>query len=463
MASPYFPNDVEEIRQRMLKTIGVNDIESLFSDIPEEARLKSSLDIPPPLSEVETIREIEGILGMNQTTKKLLSFLGGGVWSHFVPAIVDEVSRRTEFLTSYTPYQPEINQGILQALFEYQSLICELLGMDVSNCSMYDWASSLGEAARMTVRVTCRRDFLYPHFISCDRLATLRSYSESAGIRLVEYTQNVTNGQVDLEDLKSKVSKNTAGVYLENPSYLGFLLEDVEDISEITHDMGGVLVAGVNTMSLGVIKPPGEYGADIVVGEGQPLGNYMNLGGPLLGLFACRGDAKFLRQIPGRIVGMTTTIDGKERGFCFVLQTREQHIRRSKATSNICTNETLCALRAAVFLVALGKEGFRELAETILSISNYAIRMLSKIEGVKAPFFRAFHFNEFVVNFDDTGREVQDINRDLLQKGIFGGKSLRLEFPELRNSALYCVTELHTRKDIEYLQLSLKDALEADS
>lgn len=456
----YFPNDVEEIRRKMLNTIGVSDVESLFSDIPEKARLKKPLNLPSPLSETETMRAMESILKKNWTVKNVLSFLGGGVWPHFIPAIVDDVSKRAEFLTSYTPYQPEINQGLLQALFEYQSLICEISGMDVANCSMYDWASSLGEAARMAARITGRSDFLVPHFISPDRLTTLSSFSEPAGVNVVEYAQNMENGQVNLEDLKNKVSQKTAGVYLENPSYLGFLLEDVEKVSEIVHDLGGLFVVGINPISLGILKPPGEYGADIVIGEGQPLGNYMNFGGPLLGIFACKGEPEFIRQIPGRIVGMTMSMDGKERGFCLVLQTREQHIRREKATSNICTNEALCALRSAVYMAALGKTGFRELAETILSMSSYTMKLLSELEGVRVPFFEAPHFDEFTVNFDGTGKDVEDVNQKLLQQGILGGKSLRLDFPDLGHSALYCVTELHTKKDIELLQITLKQILE---
>lgn len=461
MAIPYFPNDVEEIKQKMLEVIGVKHVDDLFSDVPEELHLKKSLSLPRASSEIEVRREVEQVLRKNRTTKEMISFLGGGVWPHYVPAVVDEIASRAEFLTSYTPYQAEINQGLLQALFEYQSLICELVGMDVANCSMYDWASSLGEAARMTARITDREDFFIPHFIHPDRFATLRLYTEPAGIHIVEISQNAENGQIDLEDLKEKVSSNTAGVYVENPSYLGFLVESVREISEIVHDVGGLFVVGVDPISLGLLKPPGEDGADIVVGEGQPLGNYMNYGGPLLGLFACRDEVSLLRQIPGRIVGMTTTLDGKERGFCLVLQTREQHIRRKKATSNICTNEALCAVRAAVYMALLGKEGFRRLGNLILTMSHYAIKLLSEVEGIRVPFFKAPHFKEFTVNFDQTGKNVDEINQSLLQYGILGGNALHREFPELGQTALYCVTEIHTKSEIELLQKHLGHVLEA--
>ena len=461
MSNQYIPNDTAEIRRKLKKEVGIKHVDALFSDINEEIRLKKALDIPGPLSELEVRREIEGILKKNRTIKDLASFLGAGVWPHYVPAVVDYVSSRGEFLTSYTPYQPELSQGLLQALFEYQSMICELLDMDVANCSMYDWASSLGEAARMAARVTRRNRFLVPHYISRDRLTVLKSYAEPAGIEILEVSQDLKDGQIDLEDLKKKVSNDVAGVYIENPSYLGFLIESPEAIAEITHDAGGLFVVGVDPISLGILKPPGDYGADIVVGEGQPLGNYMNGGGSLLGIFACRDKNLLTRQMPGRIIGMTTTLDGKDKAFCMVLQTREQHIRRRKATSNICTNEALCALRAAVYMALLGPKGFREIGEIILSKTHYLMKRLSEIEGVRVPFFKAYHFKEFTVNLDETSRSVQEVNRELLERGIIGGKELNHEFPELGQTSLYCVTEMHTTQDIDRLHDSLKEILEA--
>ncbi len=461
MASRYIPNDTEEIRRRLRRATGIETVRDLFSDIPSEIRLRNPLDIPGPLSELEVRRETEKILKKNQTVKELTSFLGAGIWPHHVPAAVDAVSSRGEFLTGYTPYQPEISQGILQALFEYQSMICELLEMDTANCSMYDWASSLGEAARMAARITQRDQFLVPHYISPERMMVLRAYAEAAGIEVLEINQNLKDGQLDLEDLKEKTSKNTAGVYVENPSYLGFLIDSPDAVSEIVHDADGLFIVGVDPTSLGVLRPPGDYGADIVIGEGQPLGNYMNAGGPLLGIFACRDEASIMRQMPGRIVGMTTTQDGKDRAFCMVLQTREQHIRRHRATSNICTNEALYALRTAVYIALLGPTGFKELSETILSKTYHAIRKLSEIEGMRVPFFEACHFKEFTVNFDQTLKSVQEVNRELLECGILGGRSLDHDFPELGQTSLYCVTELHTSEEIEKLQNSLQKILEA--
>jgi len=461
MFNRYIPNATEENRKKLEKTIGIKNVKALFSDIPQEIRLKKPLHIPGPLSELDVKRKTEEILKKNHSIKELTSFLGGGIWPHHVPAVVDEVSSRSEFLTSYTPYQPEISQGILQALFEYQSMICELLDMDVANCSMYDWATSLGEAARMAARVTQRSKFIIPHFISPERLGVLKVYAEPAGIEVIEVNQDLQTGQIDLEDLKEKVSKDAAGVYIENPSYLGFLIESPEAIAEIVHDAGGLFIVGVDPTSLGVLRPPGNYEADIAIGEGQPLGNYMNGGGPLLGIFACKDEKSLIRQMPGRIVGMTTTRDGKDRAFCLVLQTREQHIRRHKATSNICTNEALCALRAAVYMSLLGRKGFRELGEIILSRTYYAIKMLSEIEDIRVPFFEAYHFKEFTVNFDGTSKSLQEISRELLKHGIVGGKPLIREFPELGQTSLLCVTEMHTLQEIERLHKSLEDILEA--
>ncbi|HIE18959.1 TPA: aminomethyl-transferring glycine dehydrogenase subunit GcvPA [Candidatus Bathyarchaeota archaeon] len=462
MSNPYIPNDIEEIRKRMLKSLSISDVDDLFSDIPREVRLNSPLQIPGPFSEAEVKKKTETILRKNRTLKELKIFLGGNVWPHFVPAVVDEISSRSEFLTSYTPYQPEISQGILQALFEYQSMICELLGMDVANCSMYDWASALGEAARMATRLTKRYTFLIPYYIDPTRLEVLKTYTDPADIKIVKVRQNLNDGQIDLEDLKNKVSNDSAALYVENPSSLGFLLYNVEACGEIIHDAGGLFVVGVDPTSLGVIKPPSEYSADIVVGEGQPLGNYMNCGGPLLGIMACKGDLSFIRQMPGRIIGMTQTVDGSRRAFCMALQTREQHIRRERATSNICTNEALCALRAAVYMALLGPEGFRELSENILYKTQYAIRRLSRIDGIITPIFDAIHFKSFTIKFNRDNITVERVNKHLLEKGIVGGKPLKGFFPELGEAALYTVTEIHFAEDIRALELSIKKIVEEE-
>jgi glycine dehydrogenase subunit 1 len=411
------------------------------------------------LSEFEVKKHVENLLSNNKTCNDMPVFLGEGCWPHYVPAVVKEIVQRSEFLTSYTPYQPEISQGMLQALFEYQSMICELTGMEVANCSMYDWASSLGEAARMATRMTGRREILIPRIIHPERASTLQVYAEPAGITIRQISYDSETGHVSLEDLKNKISGKTAAVYIENPSYLGFVETQVDEISRIARAHNALFIVGVDPTSLGILKPPGDYGADIVVGEAQPLGNFMNFGGPLLGIFACRDDMYLIRQMPGRIVGLTTTIEGGRQGFCMALQTREQHIRREKATSNICSNEALCAVASAVYMALLGPQGLRDLGETIMYKANYAMRLLSEIKGVKAPVFESIHFKEFTVNFDETELSVKEAHKKLLQHRIQGGKDVSKEFPELGETALYCVTEIHSKEEIECLADALKEAL----
>jgi len=457
MPHPYIPNSVAEIKEKMMEEMGIKSIDELYADIPAEVRLERELEIPGPYPEQEVKRRIEGLLRRNQRFR-CPPFLGGGVWPHYVPVVVDEIVSRAEFLTSYTPYQPEITQGMLQTLFEYQSLICELTGMEVANSSMYDWATALGEAARMAERLTRRSMILVPYLTSPSRLAVLRAYTEPVDMKVVQVDYDEATGLLDLEDLKEKINSETAAVYIENPSYLGFVEEEMEAIAEVAHDAGSLFIVGVDPISLGLLRPPGDYGADIVIGEGQPLGNHMNYGGPLLGIFACRGDPKMIRQMPGRIIGMTTTVDGSKRGFVMTLQTREQHIRRERATSNICTNQALCAVAAAVYLSLLGPNGLRELAELITSRAHYAMRRIGELPGVKAPIFSSYHFKEFTVSFED--KTVGEVHRELLSRGIHGGKSLVEEFPELGETALYCVTELHTKEDIDLLVSALEEVLE---
>ncbi len=454
---PYLPNSVPEIKDKMMEDIGIRSIDDLYSDIPVDLRFEGDLDIPGPHTESEVRKVISGLLEKNLSLR-CPPFLGGGVWPHYIPAVVDEIVHRAEFLTSYTPYQPEITQGMLQAVFEYQSLICELVGMEVANSSVYDWASALGETARMACRLTRRFTIIVPSLISPSRLAVLKAYAEPADIRIIYVDYDKTTGQVDLEDLKEKIDKETAAVYVENPSYLGFLEEGVEAIAEMAHDSKALFIAGVDPISLGIIKPPGEYNADIVIGEGQPLGNYMNFGGPLLGIIACRAEPKIIRQLPGRLIGMTRTQDGSKRGFTMTLQTREQHIRREKATSNICTNEALLAVASAVYLSLMGPSGVRELSELVASRARYAMRRIGELPGVRAPLFRSFHFKEFTVRFN--GKTVAEVHRELLDRRLHGGKSLVKEFPDLGETALYCVTELHTKKDIDRLVSALGEVLE---
>jgi glycine dehydrogenase subunit 1 len=459
LSHPYLSSDSPDIQRKLLDTIGISSIDEAFSDIPKQVRLATSPSLPKPGSEVEVRKEVERILSKNVTSKDALSFLGGGVWGHHVPAAVDALAGRGEFLTSYTPYQPEISQGMLQSLFEYQSMMAELLELDVVNSSMYDWASALGEAARMSTRITRRNEFIVPHFLSPERLAALKSYAIPTGIRIREVRQSLHTGQISLETLKEEISPQTAGLYVENPAYLGHLVHNVEALAEIAHDAGSLFVVGVDPTSLGVIKPPGRYDADIVVGEGQPLGNYVNYGGPLLGIFACRNDSQLIRQMPGRLVGMTTTKDGRDQGYCMILQTREQHIRREKATSNICTNHALNALRAAIYIALMGGGGFRRLGERLFALTEYTTQQLSTVKGVKAPVFQGCHFKDFTLNFG-TGKKGAEVSKLLSEQGILGGQPLGKDFPELGDTYLYSVTEMHTQGDVDVLCEALKEIIE---
>ena len=457
---PYIPNSVADTKREMMLELGIESIDELYADLPEKYRLKKALNLPQrSLSEFEVKRHVEALLSKNESCNDMPVFLGAGCWPHYIPAVVQEIVNRSEFLTAYTPYQPEVSQGMLQVLFEYQSMMCELTDMEVSNCSMYDWASALGEAARMAARFKGRNELLVPRIIHPERAATLQVYSEPAGITVKRIEYNPKNGQIDLDDLRSKISNRTAAVYIENPSYLGCIESQVDEIGREAHSHDSLFIVGVDPTSLGILKPPGEYDADIVVGEAQPLGNGMNFGGPLLGIMACRDDMSLIRQMPGRIIGLTTTQDSSRQGFCMALQTREQHIRREKATSNICTNEALCAVASAVYMASLGPEGFRQLGETIMYKAHYAMQLLSTIQGVKTPVLKSAHFKEFTVNFDGAGVTVEEINRNLLRQHVHGGKDVSSEFPELGQTALYSVTEIHSKQEIEGLRDGLKQIL----
>ncbi|MFH1821970.1 MAG: aminomethyl-transferring glycine dehydrogenase subunit GcvPA [Methanobacteriota archaeon] len=457
MGHPYIPN-TWETREKMLREMGLSNIDELFKDIPPELRLKSKLNLPSTMSEIDVINHVKTVLSKNKPFTKMPPFLGGGVWPHHVPSHIHHILQRSEFLTPYTPYQPEASQGMLQALFEYQSLVAELVGLDVANASMYDWATSLGEAALMCARVTGRHKFIIPRIVSKDRLSVLRNYIVGPSLELVEIGHDSETGQLDLEQLSSKLGVDTAGVYIENPSYLGFLETQVNEIASAAHSKGALFVVGVNPISLGLLKAPGDYGADIVIGEGQPLGNPMSFGGPTLGIFACRGEQKLVRQMPGRLIGMTTTLDGRTRGFTMALQTREQHIRRGKATSNICSNESLCAVAAAVYMVTLGPKGLRELAKVCAANASYAMKRLNSIKGIQSPVFKSPHFNEFTLQC--TNGSIERLNARLLERGIHGGKSLRKEFPELGEAALLCTTELHTKENLDILASAAEKAME---
>ena len=454
---PWIPM-TKTTEQDMLKSIGKKRLDELFSNIPEKFKLPRDLELPRSHSELEVTRRIQELAGKNTPADSGRVFLGAGIGMHYVPAIVPALATRSEFLTSYTSYQAEVSQGMLQTLFEYQSLLAEILDIDVVNSSMYDMATAVAEAARMAVRVKKTRSrFLVPGTMNPEHYDVLYTYTEPANIEIEKIDYDDETGLMSLSDLESKTDDQVAGVYVENPSYLGFIETQVDEISKITHDNDALLVAGVDVLSLGLVRPPGDYGADIVVAEGQHLGVPMTFGGPLLGIFGCTNDRKLIYQMPGRLVGMTRTEEEPyEDGFVLTLSPREQHIRREKATSNICSNQSLAAVTAAVYMSLLGPTGLKQVGETIAYQSNYAAKMLDKIPGVHVPAIGQFFWKEFVVKFEN-GLSARNIHERLLERNLHGGRILTDEFPTLGESMLFCVTEIHNKETIDELIHAVED------
>lgn len=441
----FIPNS--DIKNSMLKEMGLHDIDDLFSDIPKKIRI-NNLNLQKGLSQQEAEERLRELGKKNISFCEMPSFLGGGIKPHYIPAAVKSITSRSEFYTSYTPYQPEASQGFLQAMFEYQSMIAELTGVDIANASLYDGATALGEAALMCTRINKRKTFVVPNNISWDKRCILKNYAKGAGIKVKEMAYNEKTGKIDLDDLKKNIDNDTAGVYIENPNFFGIFEDDVDEISKIVKEKQSIFVVGVDPISLGIAKSPGKYGADIVIGEGRNLGNPMDFGGSTLGIFACKNE--FLRQIPGRIIGITKDSDGK-RAFCMTMQTREQHIRRGRATSNICTNEGLCALAAVTFLSWLGSEGLEELSRINFGKGQQLAKKIASIDGYETV-FSGVHFNEFVIRCPN----VNKLNKKLLSSGIQGGLILDNLYPELKNCMLFGITEMHNDTIIEKLVSVLK-------
>ncbi len=429
----------------MLRTMGLRSVDDLFADIPAAVRIPK-LDLPDGLPEDQVVARVTSMLAANRTVVDMPTFLGGGLYDHFVPASVRAVTGRSEFYTSYTPYQPELSQGMLQALWEYQSLVCELTGMDAANTSMYDGSTALGEAARMAHRIHGGRVFLVPRALRHNRRAVLANYVVGTGMEVREVDYDRGTGMLDLSKLEASLSPDVCGVYVENPNFFGRFEEQLEEIRASTR---AVFVVGVNPIAQAVVRSPGDFGADIVIGEGQPLGTQMNFGGPLLGIFACRQE--HIRKMPGRVIGLTRDANG-HRAFCMTLQTREQHIRREHAMSNICTNESLLAVAAAAYLSILGGNRLRRVAAENIRRAKELAAAINKIPGFTAPIFRGAHFNEFVVRHND-GYEV--VHRALLAKGIHGGLPLARHLPELKDAALFATTGRHTSEAVERLRNAL--------
>lgn len=443
----YLPKSPNE-RQEMLAAIGAKSIEELFSSVPEPYRLKKPLDLPGPLSETELIQYFQARAAENSAG--YTSFLGAGVYNHLRSVVTDTILQRGEFLTSYTPYQAEISQGTLQAIFEFQTLMCQLTGQEVANASMYDGSTATTEAVLMAERLTGRRRVLVARSVHPEYREVLRTYAKNSGLGIEEISYTAA-GTVDSNGLKVALRDDVCALVVQSPNFFG-AIENLASLAEAAHASGALLVTAIaEALSLGVVKPPAE--ADIVAMEAQSLGLAPSYGGPFAGVVAAQ--EKFVRQMPGRLAGQTTDQEGR-RGFVLTLATREQHIRREKATSNICTNQALCALAATVHLALLGKEGIREMAEHNLAKAQYALRELEKIPGVKRTFAAPF-FNEFTVELP---RSVKMVNAELLKDKIVGPFVLGSAYSELSKHALVCVTETTTRGEIERFVAGVKRALE---
>ncbi len=446
MTHRYLPN-TDADRAAMLQTIGVTSVKELFTDVPQEV-LYPAIKLPPALSELDLMRELQVMAARNANLSEHACFLGAGAYHHFIPATVPHLVFRTEFYTAYTPYQAEISQGTLQTIFEYQSMICDLTGMDAANASHYDGATAAAEAAILAInQLPGRNKILVCPTLHPEYRATIRTYLAGYDLQIVgDEDTSATFEQMVEKHLDDK----TACVIVANPDFLG-RVRDLKPYAERVHAAGALFVVSAYPISLGLYQPPGHYGADVVIGEGQPLGNPIAFGGPYLGIFATR--EKYIRRMAGRLVGQTTDTKGR-RGFVLTLQAREQHIRREKATSNICTNQALCALAACVYLATLGKTGLRRVAELCYHKAHYAARKINRLPGYRVDLTHEF-FNEFVVTCP---RPVAEINAALREEGIIGGYDLARDYPHLGNAMLVAVTEMNTRAQIDAFVRALANA-----
>jgi len=436
----FVPNTKKE-QEDMLKEVGLSTDE-LFKDIPEQVKIEK-LNLPNGISEIEVRKQLTKL---SEKNKLMACFLGAGSYNHFVPAIVNHIISRAEFYTAYTPYQPEISQGILQATYEYQTMICELTGTDVANASMYDGASALAEACIMSANITKRKQMLVSKAIHPEYRQTVKTYCDAHdfGYKETDFSDGITS----TEEIKKEISENTAAVLIQNPNFFGSI-EKLQEVEKIVHENKSIFVVCVaEPTSLGLLKSPGSLNADIVVGEGQSFGNPMSFGGPYLGIIAAKKE--YMRYIPGRIAGKTVDAEGKE-GYILTLQTREQHIRREKASSNICSNEALCALAATVHLAALGKQGIKEVAELSAQKAHYAFEKLNE-SGCEPVFTRPF-YNEFVVKVKDSSKVIDELEKN----SILGGLDLGDCYDNLKDCLLFCVTEMNSKEEIGRLVSIIKN------
>lgn len=439
--NPYIPVTNDDLKV-LLEKSGVKNIKELFNDIPPEIQLARDLDLPEGMSEFEARDLIEDLADENYTTDELVCFLGAGAYDRYVPSIVKHLAGRSEFYTAYTPYQPEISQGTLQVIFEYQTMMCELTGMDVANASVYDGASATAEAAIMSAVSTRRNKILCSMGVNPQTRDVLDTYLRFRGFE-IEYIP-LDNGSTNFKLIEEKLDKTVASVIVQNPNFFG-VIEEVTSIVEKIHANKSLLIVSADPISLAILKKPADYGADIVVGEGQQLGGSLAFGGPYLGFIACT--KKLVRKMPGRIVGQSVDVDGK-RAFVLTLQAREQHIRRYKATSNICSNQAHNVLIASIYLITMGKEGLKEVAIQSIQKTNYLFKEMQKIKGYQPLFKDKKYFSEFPIV---SPQDVEDINYELLNEGFIGGFNVETEFPDYKNTSLYCVTEKRTKEEMDEL------------
>ncbi len=438
---PYIPT-TEADKQEMLKVVGLSSTEELFNDIPSAFRLTEDLNLPKSKNELEVVKWMKERAAENKGVHNLTCFLGAGAYDHYIPSIVDALISRSEFYTAYTPYQPEISQGTLQYVFEFQTLITRLTGMDMSNASLYDGGTAYAEAAIMACSQAKRKEIVVSKSIHPHAMEILKTYCHGQSIKLIEV--ETKNGVTDLEDLRAKLTPNTAGVIVQSPNFFG-CIEDIAGAAEIAHSVKKCsMILSTDPFALGVLKPPSAYDVDIVVGEAQGLGLALNYGGPYLGIIAAKEE--YMRKMPGRFVGQTVDVDGK-RSFVLTLAAREQHIRREKATSNICTNQGLMTLAASIYMSTMGKEGLKEAGLQATAKAHYAFEKLTASGKFKPVFDQPF-FMEFALTSDI---EPEKINKVLLDAGIMGGYPIGKYFPEHKNAILYAVTEKRTKEEIDRL------------
>lgn len=447
MKHRYLPM-TEQDQREMMETIGITSMEELFSDIPASVRFQGTMKVSEALDESALLRHTRQLAGKNADFDRYVSFLGAGIYDHQVPVVINHVISRSEFYTAYTPYQPEISQGELQAIFEFQSYICEVTGMAAANASMYDGATALAEAGALASGATKRKQLVVSRTVHPEARQVLRTMAHGLNLEVVEV--GYANGVTDLNELAGVVSDATAAVIVQSPNFFG-CVEDLRAIEPVIHNVKGLLVVGTNPLSLGILETPGALGADIVVGDAQPFGISASLGGPTCGFFAVA--TPWIRKMPGRIVGQTVDRDGK-RGFVLTLQAREQHIRREKATSNICSNQALLALCASVYLSTMGKEGLKDVAVLNVQKAHYAADVIASVPGASLAFSSPF-FNEFVVKLPE-GTDIAAMNEKLIEEGYIGGYDLGTMYPELKGHLLVAVTERRTKAEIDAFGKSLE-------